>query len=119
MDNTYDIIVVGSGPGGYTAAIRASQLGYKVAIVERYGTLGGTCTNVGCIPAKALLDSTEHFHEATTNFKLHGIDLNNGISLNFTQFLKRKSDVVASNTAGLNFLMKKIRLIFTMAWDPL
>ena len=64
----FDIIVIGSGPGGYTAAIRAAQLGYKTAIVEKYPSLGGTCTNVGCIPAKALLDSTEHYHNALTRF---------------------------------------------------
>jgi dihydrolipoamide dehydrogenase len=110
MENQYDIIVIGSGPGGYTAAIRASQLGYKVAIIEKYSTLGGTCTNVGCIPAKALLDSTEHYHQAKEQFKTHGIELNNGLSLNFTQFIKRKADVVSSNVSGLGYLMKKNKI---------
>lgn len=110
MENQYDIIVIGSGPGGYTAAIRASQLGYKVGIVEKYSTLGGTCTNVGCIPAKALLDSTEHFHKAKTEFELHGIELNNGLNLNFEQFLKRKDGVVKSNVSGLSYLMKKNKI---------
>ncbi|WP_454801341.1 dihydrolipoyl dehydrogenase [Mucilaginibacter phyllosphaerae] len=110
MENQYDIIVIGSGPGGYTAAIRASQLGYKVGIVEKYNTLGGTCTNVGCIPAKALLDSTEHFHKAKTEFELHGIELNNGLNLNFEQFLKRKDGVVKSNVSGLSYLMKKNKI---------
>jgi len=107
MENQYDIIVIGSGPGGYTGAIRASQLGYRVAIVEKYNTLGGTCTNVGCIPAKALLDSTEHFHKAKADFQVHGIELSNGVSLNFEQFIKRKENVVKSNTSGLSYLMKK------------
>jgi len=110
MDNNYDLIVIGSGPGGYTAAIRAAQAGLKTAIVEKYNTLGGTCTNVGCIPAKSLLDSTEHFHNAAAHFKTHGIELNGELSLNFTQFIKRKADVVASNTSGLIFLMKKNKI---------
>ncbi len=110
MENQYDIIVIGSGPGGYTGAIRASQLGYKVAIIEKYNTLGGTCTNVGCIPAKALLDSTEHFHQAKEQFHAHGIELNGEPVLNFTQFIKRKNEVVASNVAGLRFLMKKNKI---------
>lgn len=110
MENQYDIVVIGSGPGGYTGAIRAAQLGYKVAIVEKYSTLGGTCTNVGCIPAKALLDSTEHFHKAKEEFSLHGIELDNGLRLNFDQFIKRKNGVVKSNVAGLNYLMKKNKI---------
>lgn len=107
--STYDIIVIGSGPGGYIAAIRAAQLGYKTAIVEKYKTLGGTCTNVGCIPAKALLDSTEHYHAAITKFKAHGIDINS-MSLNFEQMINRKSEVVAQNVSGLNYLMKKNKI---------
>jgi dihydrolipoamide dehydrogenase len=110
MDKSYDIVVIGSGPGGYTAAIKAAQLGYKVAIVEKYDALGGTCTNVGCIPAKALLDSSEHYHNAKAIFEVHGIELNNGVNLNFGQFIKRKTDVVAANVAGLNYLMKKNKI---------
>jgi dihydrolipoamide dehydrogenase len=110
MKNQYDLVFIGSGPGGYTGAIRAAQLGYKVAIVEKYDTLGGTCTNVGCIPAKALLDSSEHFHQAKEQFETHGIDLIGGIRLNFDQFLKRKRDVVGQNTAGLNYLMRKNKI---------
>ncbi len=72
---TYDVTVIGSGPGGYIAAIRAAQLGMNVAIIERYSTLGGTCLNVGCIPSKALLDSSEHYHNAVHKFTTHGIDL--------------------------------------------
>jgi dihydrolipoamide dehydrogenase len=110
MENQYDVVFIGSGPGGYTGAIRASQLGYKVAIVEKYSTLGGTCTNVGCIPAKALLDSTEHFHQAKDQFKTHGINLNGDISLDFTQFISRKAGVVGQNTSGLIYLMKKNKI---------
>ena len=73
----YDIIVIGSGPGGYIAAVRASQLGKKVAIIEKYATLGGTCLNVGCIPSKALLDSSHHFYDAVHHFEEHGILLTN------------------------------------------
>jgi len=73
----YDIIVIGSGPGGYIAAVRASQLGSKVAIIEKYSTLGGTCLNVGCIPSKALLDSSQRFYDATKHLSGHGIDIKN------------------------------------------
>ena len=109
MENQYDIIVIGSGPGGYTSAIRASQLGYKVAIIEKYSVLGGTCTNVGCIPAKALLDSSEHFHQAREQFKTHGIKVGE-LELDFTQFIKRKGEVVGQNTSGLNYLMRKNKI---------
>lgn len=109
MENQYDIVVIGSGPGGYVSAIRASQLGYKVAIVEKYSTLGGTCTNVGCIPAKALLDSSEHYHQAGEQFKTHGINIE-GLRLDFNQFIERKNDVVKQNTAGLIYLMKKNKI---------
>ena len=73
----FDLIIIGSGPGGYVAAIRAAQLGLKTAIIERYATLGGTCLNVGCIPSKALLDSSEHYHNAAEKFSEHGINLSN------------------------------------------
>lgn len=109
METTFDIAVIGSGPGGYVAAIRAAQLGYKTAIVEKYSTLGGTCTNVGCIPSKALLDSTEHFHQAQTHFNAHGIEADN-LRLNFSQLMNRKNEVVKQNTAGLSFLMKKNKI---------
>ena len=71
----YDVIIIGSGPGGYVSAIRCAQLGMKTAIVEKYNTLGGTCLNVGCIPSKALLDSSEHFFNAKHNFTTHGIEV--------------------------------------------
>lgn len=103
---SFDIIVIGSGPGGYVCAIRSAQLGYKVAIVEKYNTLGGTCTNIGCIPSKALLDSSEHYHQAKNKFANFGIRLQ-GLELNFQQFMDRKTEVVKQNTSGLEFLMKK------------
>ena len=78
----YDVIVIGSGPGGYVAAIRCAQLGMKTALVEKYDTLGGTCLNVGCIPSKALLDSSEHFHNAAHTFDKHGMYLND-LKVNF------------------------------------
>ncbi len=109
METNFDIVVIGSGPGGYIAAIRASQLGYKTAIVEKYSTLGGTCTNVGCIPTKALLDSSEHFYDAQTKFKSHGIETDN-LNLNFSEFINRKNSVVEQNTAGINYLMNKNKI---------
>lgn len=108
MDH-YDIAVIGSGPGGYVAAIRSAQLGYKTVIIEKYDTLGGTCTNVGCIPTKALLDSTHHYAEARHQFKEHGIRLDN-IELDFSQMYRRKADVVSKNTGGLDFLMNKNKI---------
>ena len=105
----YDVTVIGSGPGGYVAAIRASQLGLKTAIIERYNTLGGTCLNVGCIPSKALLDSSEHFHNAKEKFSLHGIDLKD-LKVNMPQMINRKSEVVVENTKGIDFLMKKNKI---------
>jgi dihydrolipoamide dehydrogenase len=105
----YNVIVIGSGPGGYVAAIRCAQLGFKTAIIEKYDTLGGTCLNVGCIPSKALLDSTEHFHNAVHNFKTHGIDISEP-KVNFTQMIARKRDVVKQNVEGIAFLMKKNKI---------
>ena len=109
MQNNYDIVVIGSGPGGYTAAIRASQLGYHTAIIEKYNTLGGTCTNVGCIPSKALLDSTELYDSIQHKSKKMGIDVEN-VSIDFTRLIERKKQVVKQNTDGLNYLMKKNKI---------
>lgn len=106
---TYDVIIIGSGPGGYVAAIRCAQLGMKTAIVERYNVLGGTCLNVGCIPSKALLDSTEHYHNATHRFGKHGIQVE-GISVDMPQMILRKNEVVADNNKGVEFLMKKNKI---------
>ncbi|MDP2041666.1 MAG: dihydrolipoyl dehydrogenase [Algoriphagus sp.] len=105
----YDVIVIGSGPGGYVAAIRAAQLGMKTAIIEKYPTLGGTCLNVGCIPSKALLDSSEHYHNAAHTFKTHGINLN-GLKVDLAQMIARKDDVVKQNVDGIQFLMKKNKI---------
>jgi dihydrolipoamide dehydrogenase len=105
----YDVIVIGSGPGGYVAAIRCAQLGMKTALVEKYSTLGGTCLNVGCIPSKALLDSSEHYHNASHTFQTHGINLS-GLSVNLEQMITRKNDVVKQNTDGIQFLMKKNKI---------
>lgn len=105
----YDIIIIGSGPGGYVGAIRCAQLGMKTAIVERYNTLGGTCLNVGCIPSKALLDSSEHFHNAAHTFKEHGIDINTP-KVNLGQMINRKNGVVEQTTKGIDFLMKKNKI---------
>ncbi len=102
----YDVTVIGSGPGGYVAAIRCAQLGMKTAIVERYPTLGGTCLNVGCIPSKALLDCSEHYHLAKHSFETHGIKIS-GLKADFTQMLKRKDDVVSQTCDGIKYLMKK------------
>ena len=102
----YDVTVIGSGPGGYVAAIRAAQLGKKTAIIERYKTLGGTCLNVGCIPSKALLDSSEHYHAAHEKFAQHGIQLDN-LKVDMPQMIRRKDEVVAQTTKGIDFLMKK------------
>lgn len=108
-DTKYDITVIGSGPGGYVAAIRCAQLGMKVAIIERYSKLGGTCLNVGCIPSKALLDSSEHFHQAKHQFAEHGIKVGN-LSVDLPQMIKRKQGVVDQTTAGIAFLMKKNKI---------
>lgn len=105
----YNVIVIGSGPGGYVAAIRCAQLGFKTAIIEKYNTLGGTCLNVGCIPSKALLDSSEHFINAKEHFKDHGIDIPEP-KVNLTQMIKRKGEVVKSNVDGIAFLMKKNKI---------
>jgi dihydrolipoamide dehydrogenase len=105
----YNVIVIGSGPGGYVAAIRCAQLGFKTAIVEKYDTLGGTCLNVGCIPSKALLDSSEHFINAKDHFQEHGIDIA-APKVNIGQMIKRKGDVVKANVDGIAFLMKKNKI---------
>lgn len=102
----YDVVIIGSGPGGYVAAIRCSQLGLKTAIIEKYNTLGGTCLNVGCIPSKALLDSSEHFYNATHHFAEHGIEVT-GVKADFKQMIQRKNDVVSQTCAGVKYLMDK------------
>jgi dihydrolipoamide dehydrogenase len=105
----YDVIIIGSGPGGYVSAIRNAQLGKKTALIEKYNTLGGTCLNVGCIPSKALLDSSEHFHQAKKDFKEHGIEINEP-TVNMEQMVNRKNGVVETTTGGIDFLMKKNKI---------
>ena len=102
--NRYDVTVIGSGPGGYVAAIRCAQLGLKTALVEKYSTLGGTCLNVGCIPSKALLDSSEHFHTAKYNFDKHGIVINEP-KVNLAKMMERKDEVIKQTCDGVKFLM--------------
>lgn len=112
-DNSFDVIVIGSGPGGYVCAIRCAQLGFKTAIIERYNTLGGTCLNVGCIPSKAMLDSSEHYHDMLHHFADHGIEVSEQ-KLNFPKMIERKDDVVKDITKGVDFLMKKNKIkVFT------
>lgn len=104
--SSYDVAIIGSGPGGYVAAIRCAQLGFKTALIEKYSTLGGTCLNVGCIPSKALLDSSEHFHNAKHNFFTHGIGLEN-LTADIQQMVKRKEEVINQTCNGIKFLMDK------------
>lgn len=109
----FDLVVIGSGPGGYIAAIRASQLKMKVAIIEKYPTLGGTCLNVGCIPSKAWLDSSEKYHEATHTFDSHGI-ITGEVKLDVKKMQDRVAGVVKGITGGVAFLMKKNKItVFT------
>jgi len=106
----YDVTVIGSGPGGYVAAIRCAQLGFKTALIEKYATLGGTCLNVGCIPSKALLDSSEHYANALHNFKTHGIDIKGELEINLKQMIERKNGVIKQTCDGIEFLMKKNKI---------
>lgn len=109
MAEAFDVIVIGSGPGGYVCAIRAAQLGFKVACVEKRATLGGTCLNIGCIPSKALLQSSENFHEAAHGFADHGIQIE-GVKLDLAKMQARKGEVVNQNTKGIEFLFKKNKI---------
>ncbi|MCH2490808.1 MAG: dihydrolipoyl dehydrogenase [Flavobacteriales bacterium] len=110
----YDVAVIGSGPGGYVAAIRCAQLGMKTAIIEKYNTLGGTCLNVGCIPSKALLDSSHHYEDAMKHFEEHGIEIPGEVKLNFKKMIDRKQAVVDQTTKGIDFLMNKNKIdVFT------
>lgn len=105
--STYDVAVIGSGPGGYVAAIRCAQLGMKTAIIEKYNTLGGTCLNVGCIPSKALLDSSHHYEDAIKHFADHGIEIPGEVTFSLEKMIARKQGVVDMTTGGIDFLMKK------------
>ncbi len=105
----FDVTVIGSGPGGYVAAIRCAQLGFKTAIIEKYPTMGGTCLNVGCIPSKALLDSSEHFENAKHNFANHGILIDEP-KADLARMIARKNEVVEQTTKGITFLMDKNKI---------
>ncbi|MCE2772161.1 MAG: dihydrolipoyl dehydrogenase [Bacteroidetes bacterium] len=105
----FDVIVIGSGPGGYVSAIRCAQLGLKTAIIEKYNALGGTCLNVGCIPSKALLDSSEHYYNAVHHFSEHGIDVSKP-KVDLKKMIDRKADVVKQTSQGISFLMKKNKI---------
>jgi dihydrolipoamide dehydrogenase len=106
MSDSFDVIVIGSGPGGYVCAIRAAQLGMKVACVEKRATLGGTCLNIGCIPSKALLQSSEEFHHAAHALKDHGV-LVDSVKLDLARMQARKAEVVTANVKGVEFLFRK------------
>ena len=108
---SYDLVVIGSGPGGYVCAIRASQLGIKTAVIEKYSSLGGTCLNVGCIPSKALLDSSHHYHDVIHNISSHGIEVQGSVSLDFKKMIDRKNNVVSQTVKGIDFLMNKNNII--------
>lgn len=112
-ENKFDVVVVGSGPGGYIAAIRASQLGMNTAIVDKRSSLGGTCLNIGCIPSKALLDSSEQYVKVKHGLSDHGIEVS-GVKLNLGEMMKRKDQVVSKLTGGVGMLMKKNKIsVFT------
>ena len=106
----YDVAIIGSGPGGYVAAIRCAQLGMKTAIIEKYSTLGGTCLNVGCIPSKAMLDSSHHYEDAVKHFEEHGIEIPGEIKVNLEKMIARKQGVVDMTTKGIQFLMDKNKI---------
>ena len=108
--STYDVAIIGSGPGGYVAAIRCAQLGLKTAIIEKYPSLGGTCLNVGCIPSKALLDSSHHFDDAVRHFEEHGIEISGEVKMNLQKMIERKAAVVSQTVDGIKFLMNKNKI---------
>ncbi|WKK65510.1 dihydrolipoyl dehydrogenase [Lutimonas zeaxanthinifaciens] len=107
---SFDVTVIGSGPGGYVAAIRCAQLGLKTGLIEKYSTLGGTCLNVGCIPSKALLDSSHHYEDAVKHFETHGIEIPGEVKVNLEKMIARKDAVVSQTTGGIDFLMKKNKI---------
>src|ERR1700688_4979440 len=115
MSEAFDVVVIGAGPGGYTAAIRAAQLGFKTACVDDWKTgdgkpgPGGTCTNVGCIPSKALLQSSENFEHAGHSFADHGIEVK-GLAIDVAKMMARKGRVVAQNNDGILYLFKKNKI---------
>jgi dihydrolipoamide dehydrogenase len=115
---TPDVLIIGGGPGGYVAAIRSAQLGFSTVCVEGDKTLGGTCVNVGCIPSKALLQSSEHLEFTRLHAEEHGFSVG-GVTLNLAQMMKRKDDVVGANTKGVEFLFKKNKITWAKGWGAL
>ena len=108
--NNFDVVVIGSGPGGYVCAIRLAQLGFNTAIIEKYNSLGGTCLNVGCIPSKSLLDSSHHYEDIIKNAVSHGIEIKGKVNLNFNKMIDRKNSVVNQTVKGIDFLMNKNKI---------
>ena len=108
MENNFDVIIIGGGPGGYVCAIRAAQLGLKTACIESRGSLGGTCLNVGCIPSKSLLNLSENYHKAKKDFNNQGIEISD-IKLNINKMMSNKDKSVQVLTKGVNFYLKKIK----------
>ena len=104
--SSFDVVIIGSGPGGYVSAIRCAQLGFKTAIIEKYSTLGGTCLNVGCIPSKALLSSSHQYSEVA-HFADHGIEVSGEVKVNLEKMIARKQAVVDQTSGGINYLMDK------------
>ena len=107
--SSFDVVIIGSGPGGYVSAIRCAQLGFKTAVIEKYSTLGGTCLNVGCIPSKALLASSHHYDEIK-HFADHGIELSGEVKVNLEKMIARKQAVVDQTSGGVQFLMDKNKI---------
>ncbi len=109
QDNNFDVVMIGSGPGGYVGAIRCAQLGMKVAVIEKEKTFGGTCLNVGCIPSKALLDSSEHFQQVSHELGDHGVEVS-GVKLDLQKMMARKDKIVSDLTGGVAYLFKKNKI---------
>ena len=109
MSDKFQVVVIGGGPGGYVCAIRLAQLGLKTACIESRGSLGGTCLNVGCIPSKALLDSSHHYYDAVHHFEEHGISVEKP-SFDFNKMVERKAKVVETTTGGIKYLMDKNKI---------
>eukprot|EP01041_Mallomonas_annulata_P000982 gene981-1920_t len=115
----YDVVVLGGGPGGYVAAIKAAQLGLKTVCIEGRGSLGGTCLNVGCIPSKALLHSSHLYEQAQHDFATHGIKIDGTLSIDLTKMMQNKSKAVTSLTGGIEFLFKKNKVDYVKGWGKL
>jgi dihydrolipoamide dehydrogenase len=115
----YDVVIVGGGPGGYVAAIKASQLGLKTACIEGRGKLGGTCLNIGCIPSKALLHSSQMYDHAKKDFSEHGVIINGSISVDITKMMENKTKAINGLTGGIEYLFKKYKVDYVKGWGKL